>query len=204
MGGLFYFVNRGDQESDELTLVSTQQFESPPNVAPQMNKAKSVDTRQVMESDKKELSFNENLRLVDDTEMKELSFQDIDEIEETFEQVEDSWSQTMKDFFLTELGLGVEAYNRYQDLRDEYDVAKLQAYEDYHERMIELHGSDYAYQASQQIEEFENTVLPEFYNKLEAELGLDALRRYIQIKDEFNDNLRQSLPPGPGQILVDF
>lgn len=148
--------------------------------------------------------FNQNLRLVEDSEEENLSFLDMDAIEELFDEVEEQWAQKIKGLFIEQLGLSEEVYQKYQALRDEYDIAKLEAFEAYHERMIEQHGPNYPYQPTLQVEEFDNTALPEFYKRLEAQIGLDALRQYIRLKDDFNEELRRNQPPGPAQILIDF
>lgn len=204
--GLFLFYqnwkkHKGNDSYEEGQSVYESETTSSAAVSKRPQK---VDTRQVMERNSGTPTFNQNLRLVEDEEVKDLSFQEMEAIEELFDQVEENWAKTMRDLFVSELGLGEEAFKKYQEMRDEYDVAKLQAYEAYHERMIEQHGPDYPYQASIQVEEFDNSALPEFYKRLEAQIGLEALRRYIQVKDQFNDELRRTQPPGPAQILIDF
>lgn len=178
-----------DQEPKKKTPVRDQEENK---VADEKNQANSTP------------QFNKNLRLVEEGEENKPSFPDMDAIEELFDEVEEQWADEIKKLFVDELKLGPESYKKYQSLRDEYDFAKLEAYEAYHERMIEQHGADYPYQASLQVEEFDNVALPEFYKRLEAEIGLDALRQYIRVKDDFNEELRKNQPPGPAQILIDF
>lgn len=199
---IFYYKKNPSPELVERNSTEVLSKSQKKKWAPQdQDKAETFDQKNKPTS---EPQFNQNLRLVEDGEEKELSFLDMDAIEELFDEVEENWANKIKKLFVEELKLTPEVYQKYQSLRDEYDFAKLEAYEAYHERMIEQHGAEYPYQASLQVEEFDNVALPEFYKRLEAEIGLDALRQYIRVKDDFNEELRKNQPPGPAQILIDF
>lgn len=132
------------------------------------------------------------------------SFQDFDALEALFDEVEQEWQSDMERLIRQDLGLSEEVLERYYELRDDYDEAKLMAFEDYHQKMIDQHGEDYAFNPSVQMEDFDNNVLPQYIEQLEKLIGQDGVRKYIQMKDEFNQRIRKKGHPGAALILIDF
>lgn len=130
--------------------------------------------------------------------------QDFDALETLFEEVEQEWHSKMERLIRQDLGLSDEAVERYHELRDDYDEAKLMAFEDYHQKMIDQHGEDYAFNPSVQMEDFDNNVLPQYLKQLEKLIGQEGVRKYTQMKDEFNQEIREEGHPGAALILIDF
>lgn len=152
-----------------------------------------------------EPDFGEEMREVSPEENEsEPSFQDFDALEGLFEEVEQEWQSSMEQLIRQDLGLGEEVIERYYELRDDYDEAKLMAFEDYHEDMVEEHGEDYAFNPSLQMEDFDNNVLPRYLEQLEDLIGQEGVRKYTQMKDEFNQKIREKGHPGAALILIDF
>jgi len=139
-----------------------------------------------------------------DEEDMVLSSEDMEQLEEMFEEAENRWSKGVESIFIQQYRLPPEVYQQYQKMRDEYDEAKLLAFEEYHERMLKEHGVDYEMKPSEMMEAFTNPVEEVYAERLRALVGDDAFKGYLSFKDQFNEELRAGAESRLGLFLIDF
>lgn len=202
---IFFFWQNSSQEGFlEKNKVQEEQIQIPVNEIDVESHAREEQLSEEALNDF-EPNFGDDLREVTQEESQsDPSFQDFDALEQLFEEVDQEWQSSMKRLIRQDLGLNEEVLNRYYELRDDYDEAKLMAFEDYHQRMIDQHGEDYAFNPSLQMEDFDNNVLPQYLEELEKLIGQEGVRKYIQMKDEFNQKIRKKGHPGAALILIDL
>src|SRR5690606_22083641 len=71
-------------------------------------------------------------------------------LEAHFEKVEKDWSDRMNQLFNKDLGLDPKVLQEYYKMREGYEQDKLDAFEDFHEEMIEKYGENYSYRPSEE------------------------------------------------------
>jgi hypothetical protein len=152
------------------------------------------------------LEDSDSLRAVlpeDNEEHLQLA-QDLEQLEKVFDDVEERWSNQMRTLLITEFGLSEEDYKTYQQLREEYDMAKLQAYENYHQQLEETHGADAVYRLTLAEEEFQAPLQTEYEAKMHKFFGDDLFQRYLGIRDQFNNDLRADAQTQMPLFFIDF
>lgn len=163
-------------------------------VSPNPNRVLPVENTPIVEIEDsmESLPDTETMRAVspeDNQEHLQLA-QDLEQLEKVFDEVEERWNRQMRDLMISEFGLGEEEYKRYQQLREEYDMAKIQAFEDYHQKLEETHGEDAVYRMTLAEEEFQEPIQTEYENRMHKLFGDDLYQRYLGVRDQFNNDLR--------------
>lgn len=135
---------------------------------------------------------------------RSLTPDELKELEDNFDKVEKEWAIAMDKLFTEELKLGPDALAEYEKLREAYDQDKYQAFQEYHAKLQEKYGENYQYNPTEQMEEFENTVLEGYQEKLKAQIGEEGMRKYLETLDAFNERLMREQDQNQGSILIDF
>ncbi|MCO4794741.1 MAG: hypothetical protein KC493_13565 [Bacteriovoracaceae bacterium] len=133
-----------------------------------------------------------------------LTEEEIEEMEEYFDRVEIGWGKRMEEFFMKEANLGEDAMEDYGQLRENYEEEKMIAYQEFHEFMVAKHGENYAYNPTEEMEIFENKVQDIYLDKLRKQLGDENYSRYLEVKDQYNDQLRKEQDPKKGVVLIEL
>lgn len=135
---------------------------------------------------------------------RSLSPEELKKLEDNFDRVEKEWTVAMEKLFTEELKLGPEGLAEYEKLREAYDQDKYQAFQEYHQKLQEKYGDNYQYNPTEQMEEFENTVLEGYQEKLKAQIGEEGMKKYMETLDQFNERLMRDQDQVGGAILIDF
>ena len=125
-------------------------------------------------------------------------------LEEYFEKVEKDWSDRMNQLFNKELGLQPKALEEYYKMREGYEQDKLDAFEDFHEEMIEKYGETYSYKPSEEEKLFTEKVRERYDQALIKLVGEEAYQRYLETRDQFNRELSENDDKDLGFIKIDF
>ena len=112
---------------------------------------------------------------------RELSDEELEEIETYLDRVENNWNDGMKDLIVNDFGLSEDEYNAYLELRDEYEEAKLDDYEKWHEGMVEKHGSDYQFRPTEVNESFRSETTVVYLEKLREKWGMKIINAISNI-----------------------
>lgn len=125
-------------------------------------------------------------------------------LEQHFEKVEKDWSDRMNQLFVKELGLEPKALEEYYKMREGYEQDKLDAFEDFHEEMIEKYGENYSYKPSEEEKLFTEKVRERYDQALIKLIGEEAYQRYLETRDQFNRELAEIEDKDLGFIKIDF
>lgn len=132
-----------------------------------------------------------------------LSEEEMDNLEAYYERSEKEWSQKVSNIF-DEFGLPKSAYGEYEKLREAYEEAKMDAFQEFHNKMIEKYGENYEYNPSDEQENFDNKVNTQYQEKLKRLLGAGNYPKYVEMRDQYNDKLTKEQNPELGKMLMDF
>ncbi len=147
---------------------------------------------------------NDLARSIMKLDPRELSEEEIAEFEEYYEEVENNWFSQIEALFVGEFSLKEEVIESYMDLRESYEEEKMISFQEFHDFMASKHGDQYTYNPTDDMEVFENKVADEYYEKMRALLGDDQYRRYLEVKDQFNDRLREEQDVDKLVILIEI
>ncbi len=125
-------------------------------------------------------------------------------LETHFEKVEKDWSDRINQLMGRELGLAPKVIEEYWKMRKGYEQDKLDAFEDFHEEMIEKYGENYSYRPSEEEQMFSAKVRERYDQALVKLIGQDAYVRYLEVRDQFNRELSEVDDKDLGFIKVDF
>src|SRR5690606_27769690 len=71
-----------------------------------------------------------------------LTEEEMDQLEAYYERTEKEWDQLVSGMF-KEFGLPAQAFGEYEKLREGHEEAKMDAFQEYHNKMIEKYGDSY-------------------------------------------------------------
>ena len=125
-------------------------------------------------------------------------------LEAYFEKVEKDWSDKMNQLFVKELGLEAKVLQEYWKMREGYEQDKLDAFEEFHEEMIEKYGDSYTYKPSEEEQLFSAKVRQRYDQALVKLIGEDAYSKYLEARDQYNRELSEVEDKDLGFIKVDF
>lgn len=125
-------------------------------------------------------------------------------LEAHFEKVEKDWSDRMNQLFNKDLGLDPKMLQEYYKMREGYEQDKLDAFEDFHEEMIEKYGENYSYKPSEEEKMFTAKVRERYEQALIKLIGEQAYIRYTETRDQYNRELAEVEDKDLGFIKIDF
>lgn len=158
-----------------------------------------VDTRGGSEPQR--IAPSDDLRPVEDGEEDLLlAMEDIERMGELFEEIEERWAEKIETLFIQGLNLGPEDIREYYRLRESYDEAKLKAFEDFHERL----GQDGSYHMTSYEEEINLPIQQDYEERLRQRLGDSGMRSYIEMRDDYNRQLRLDGRTNLPLFLIDY
>lgn len=192
-----------NQEDSGQIVVTQRQDEAE-------NRTSEREVRVVDERSRTEEELNEpqeqGIRVEDDEvyfpRFDQLTEDELDELEELYDDAEERWSSTMENFILNELGLGPDVMRAYTEVRDSFEDARWDAFEDFHERLFMEEGEDFSYRMTEYHENVEQPLAESYRERLLDLFGEDNYKRFLEIKDGFNDDLRSRQDPRHGIILI--
>jgi hypothetical protein len=209
--GVFIFMNKNMPTSDELYNESsesvsrgekpTTQTATPEQVTLMQEEARRASKDQKVERKQKDEEVEERLT---DGGQAPLTEEELDELEEYFDQVETQWTTDMENFITKELRMPKDVYEKYETLREAYEKEKYQAFNDFHEEMFKKHGTNYSYNPSEFNTKFENTFRDEYLVKMKDLIGEENMTRYLEMLDATNERLMRDARPGHGHISIDI
>lgn len=201
IGGLiFWWRSSAPQVAlDEFTVdrraEEVKQSTTPPPVRAQQDSATTPER----------LRPSENLRPLEEGEEADLqlAIEDLEKLEEVFDEVEARWVSSMKELFV-DYGLPEETFKRYQELREDYDIAKLEAYEAYYEKMEAAQADEATFRLTLAEEQLDAPIQAAYEERMLQLLGEEAYRGYLAHRDQFNHELRLSSESQLPLFLIDL
>lgn len=195
------FVKRG--ENNQLTDVE----DTVEGLAPETKKALD-DAKVALDDAAKKVTTQVGSEQADETSIPEegmvMTEEQMQKLEAYFEKVEKDWADRMNQLFVRELSLDSQKLTEYFKMREGYEQDKLDAFEDFHEEMIEKYGENYSYKPSEEEKLFTAKVRERYEAALIKLIGEEAYTRYIEVRDQFNRELSEIDDRELGFIKVDF
>jgi len=133
-----------------------------------------------------------------------LSSQELEEMDKSFEKMEEQWDKEMATFFISDMSLSQQDYGDYLKMREGFEEDRLEAFEDFHERMSAKYGDSYRYSPTLDMQDFEGKLKKEYLDLFRRRYGEEAYVLYLNRLESFNDNLRRKSNPDEGILFIEF
>lgn len=134
--------------------------------------------------------------------LAQMSEDELDALEDFFDEAEDKWADLIEDMIMKEFGLSEQVLRAYEDIRDEFEDARWDAFEQFHEELFGDRGVDADYRLSEYHQQVERPLAEEYRHRVREILGESHYRRYIEALENFNEDLRSRQDPRLGIILI--
>lgn len=189
LGFYFYSLNNDPSKEQESSVIS--------------EKVDNVFDRQTQGPAKDESSLSkEELKSI--SESTSLTEDQIIELEATFEEIESKWQEEVEDIFVNDMGLAKGVVQDYFKMREGFEKDSYEAFEAFHEEMLKKHGENYSYNPTEDEEAFQKKIRSRYENELQKKIGLDNFKKYIQLKDAFNQRLIEKYDSNKGVLHIEF
>lgn len=197
-------VDSDEDEFDDTEIIKAFDEKKPKNVVvnPVDTKATQKFIQEARANKKPDTEKPQNI--VPKVGDRILSDSELEELDEYFEKVENEWEESIRNLFLKEFGLAEDDLKDYEEMRDKYETDKLEAFQDFHEYMVEKHGENYVYNPSDDELNFDDKVKFEYQDQLRKKVGDYNFKKYIKLVDKFNERLKREQDPYKGTMTIDF
>lgn len=133
-----------------------------------------------------------------------LTDKEMDDIDKQIEAYEKEWDKRVEKLFLEELGLEQVDLEDYHMMRKGYEEDRLEAFEEFHERMAKEKGPHYTYSPTEEMLQFEGKLKKEYLDTFRRRFGEDAFVKYFNSLEEYNSMMREKMDPKHGILSIDF
>lgn len=132
----------------------------------------------------------------------QMTEEELDELEEFYDEVELRWSEGVVQLFTQEMGLDQSVIERYSLIRDSFEDARWEAFEEFHEDLFRQEGDEFRYRITDYQENIEEPLAERFRREVLDLVGEDNFIRFLEFKDQFNDELRIDQDPRRGLLKI--
>ncbi len=133
-----------------------------------------------------------------------LSEEEVEELDELLAHYEEEWDKDTKNLFLNELKLSEEDYEDYLMMRDGFEEDRVEAFQEFHNRMAQEKGSSYSYSPTAEMVENEERIRGEYLKLFKERYGEEAFVKYSNLLEGYNDRIRREADPKHGVLRIDF
>ena len=105
---------------------------------------------------------------------------------ELFDKLEKKWLTRTSEL------IGPEHYKQYLEMREENEKEKMMAYKAYHDYLRQKYGDKFSYNISEDQSIREKEINKQFLNDLLKLIGPEKFKRYTEMKDQFNEEMRRN------------
>lgn len=203
---IFFFLNREGMDfeatSDTTPAKSAKKAQGEINTATtEMTKSKTpvkkdesnipITEREIVEA---EGSIGE----------KTLTEEEMEELDEYFDQVEEEWESKVKDLFINQMGMTQEDVDDYYKMKEGYEEDKVEIYQEFHEEMVAKHGDSYQFKPSEEMSSFEKKLREDYQNAFRKRIGEENYKLYLETIDSFNERVRREQKPEYPALHLEF
>lgn len=132
-----------------------------------------------------------------------LTEEEMDQLESYYERTEKEWDQKVANIF-SQFALPKEAFAEYEKLRESYEEAKMDAFQEFQNKMIEKYGENYEYNPSDEQEGFDQKVNEKYQAQLKKLIGEQNYPKYSEMRDQFNERIGREQNPELGKMSMDL
>lgn len=131
-----------------------------------------------------------------------LNEQELDEIEAFYSKIEEEWNDKMRNLFINDLKLSERDYEDYLQIRENFEESRWMAFERFHEDLFFEQGESFSYRITEYLEEVEAPLAEKYRERILNQIGESHFKKFLEVKDAFNDDLRRRQDPSHGIILM--
>ncbi|MEC7277852.1 MAG: hypothetical protein VXV96_16130 [Bdellovibrionota bacterium] len=198
LGVVYFFSQRPPEiliESDISLALDKEEKPNPKGTEPSTKVEVSKETPKKMDpvSSRPKTSFPEAL-----------SEEEVEELDELLAHYEEEWDKDTRNFFLNELKLSEEDYEDYLMMRDGFEEDRVEAFQEFHNRMASEKGSSYSYSPTAEMVENEERIRGEYLKLFKERYGEEAFVKYSNLLEGYNDRIRREADPKHGVLRIDF
>lgn len=198
LGVVYFFSQRPPEiliESDISLALDKEEKPNPKETEPLTKVEASKETPKKMDpvSSRSKTSFPEAL-----------SEEEVEELDELLAHYEEEWDKDTRNFFLNELKLSEEDYEDYLMMRDGFEEDRVEAFQEFHNRMASEKGSSYSYSPTAEMVENEERIRGEYLKLFKERYGEEAFVKYSNLLEGYNDRIRREADPKHGVLRIDF
>ncbi|MDC1174306.1 hypothetical protein OAT67_02850 [Bacteriovoracaceae bacterium] len=135
---------------------------------------------------------------------KQLTEEEMEELDEYFDKVEEEWDRKIKDLFITEMGLSSQDVEDYNKMKEGFAEDKIEIYQDYHEEMVQKYGDSYQFKPSEEMTSFEKKLREDYQNLIRKRIGDDNFKKYIEMLDNYNEEVRREQNPQLPALYIEL
>lgn len=114
-----------------------------------------------------------------------------------YDQIEKAWLSQAQNI------LGNNDFQFYQDLRNQNDEEKMQAYKEFHDYLRKKHGDNFSYHISEDQSVREKAINTKYTQVLIKRIGEERFKQYLKARDQFNEDLQRKAKDGHA-IIIEF
>lgn len=165
----------------------------------------SHESKQIIKTirmDKSATSTASNMRPLVQNSEAPISESEVEQMEQFFDEIEQNWMLGMKELLVNDLGMDEQTFNEYNRIKQGYERDKFEAFESYHNTMLQKYGEDYPLQMSEQ-EKFENNAKSDCHEQVKRLMGEDNYQKYQNYLKSFNQKSEDNQDPSLGVMFMD-
>lgn len=133
-----------------------------------------------------------------------LTEEELDKMDAQLEKFEKGWDDRVEKLFLKELDLQKVDFEDYKMMRKGFEDDRLEAFEEFHEKMAREKGPHYSYSPTEEMLQFEGKLKKEYLDTFRRRFGEDAFVKYYNALETYNSEMRQKMDPAMGILHIDF
>ena len=124
-------------------------------------------------------------------------FQGADDNFSQFDQIEKAWLLKMESLF------NRNDYDFYNEIRNRNEEEKMEAYKEFHDYLRKKNGDNFSYHISEDQSVREKAINNKYSQVLLKRIGPEKFKMYLQVRDQFNEDLARNAPSGHA-IIIEF
>lgn len=196
--GVFFF-SQGSEEKEAAFITKAPLPKMPePKSNPQTPSFDKKKAREVLRDEAMPMGATSF------TGPRPLSEEELDKMDAQLDKFEKGWDDRVEKLFLTELNLQKVDFEDYKLMRKGYEEDRLEAFEEFHERMAKEKGLHYTYSPTEEMLQFEGKLKKEYLDTFRRRFGEDAFVKYFNALEAYNAKMRQEGDPDLGILSIDF
>lgn len=207
LGGIYFFQKERDFDPVDLKGDLSQSKEETPAVS-DSEKDKKLNIRGDSSAESQKVSKGSKKPSVIDPSSGQrkrvLSEEEVEKIDQLLSEYEENWDKEMEDLFLKKLNLTKQDYEDYLLMRDGFEEDRVEAFQEFHQRMVEEHGDKYSYPPSLEMEDNDRKIKQDYLDLFRKRFGEEAYERYLNTLESYNDSIRRNADPDYGVLRIDF
>lgn len=149
------------------------------------------------------LKFESIEQREENSQRNELSDEELADLEKYFDKIEKKWTQKVEAYFKENFP-GENVFNEFSNLRDRFEEEKVLAYENFHERMLDKFGEDYEFRPTEIDDKEVREINDRYEDELKNLLGEEHFQTYIEMREDFNEQIRKNQSDQFGYMAIEF